>query len=175
MQLRQSAVRNVTCGENVVIYEPANLYDCTLGDNVFVGPFVEIQGNTQIGADSKIQSHTFICEYVTLGARCFIGHGVMFANDMFREGKPNADRESWGRIVIGNDVSIGSGATILAVSICDGVVIGAGSVQCAAALGMDAFVGWRPETRLNWKPRTSSLILPLMDAASLRKPASVRP
>ena len=128
MQLRQSAVRNVTCGENVVIYEPANLYDCTLGDNVFVGPFVEIQGNTQIGADSKIQSHTFICEYVTLGARCFIGHGVMFANDMFREGKPNPDRDSWGRIVVGNDVSIGSGATILAVTICDGVVIGAGSV-----------------------------------------------
>ena len=125
MQLRQSAVRNVTCGENVVIYEPANLYDCTLGDNVFVGPFVEIQGNTQIGADSKIQSHTFICEYVTLGARCFIGHGVMFANDLFREGKPNADRASWGRIEIGDDVSIGSGATILAVSICDGVVIGA--------------------------------------------------
>lgn len=52
----------------------------------------------------------------------------MFANDMFRDGKPNADRESWGRIIIGNDVSIGSGATILAVSICDGVVIGAGSV-----------------------------------------------
>lgn len=74
MQLRQSAVRNVTCGENVVIYEPANLYDCILGDNVFVGPFVEIQGSTQIGADSKIQSHTFICEYVTIGSRCFIGH-----------------------------------------------------------------------------------------------------
>lgn len=68
MQLRQSAVRNVTCGENVVIYEPANLYNCTLGDNVFVGPFVEIRGNTQIGADSKIQSHTFICEYVTTWA-----------------------------------------------------------------------------------------------------------
>ena len=110
--LRETAIRNVASGENVVIYQPANLYDCTLGDNVFVGPFVE----------------TFICEYVTIGARCFIGHGVMFANDMFREGKPNADRESWGRIVIGNDVSIGSGATILAVSICDGVVIGAGSV-----------------------------------------------
>lgn len=52
----------------------------------------------------------------------------MFANDMFREGKPNADRSSWGRITLGDDVSIGSGATILAVSICDGVVIGAGSV-----------------------------------------------
>lgn len=128
MEVRQTAVRNVTCGENVVIYEPANLYGCTLGEGVFVGPFVEIQGNTQIGNGSKIQSHTFICEYVTVGERCFIGHGVMFANDMFREGKPNPDRESWGRIVIGNDVSIGSGATILAVTICDGAVIGAGSV-----------------------------------------------
>lgn len=126
--IRPVATRNVTCGENVVIYEPANLYDCTLGDNVFIGPFVEIQGNTRIGDNSKIQSHTFICEYVTVGRDCFIGHGVMFANDMFREGKPNADRESWGRITIGNNVSIGSGATILAVSICDGVVIGAGSV-----------------------------------------------
>ncbi|MDU2480957.1 MAG: acyltransferase [Klebsiella sp.] len=104
--LRETAIRNVTSGENVVIYLPANLYDCVLGDNVFVGPFVEIQGNTRIGANSKIQSHTFICEYVTIGQRCFIGHGVMFANDLFRD----------------------SGATILAVSICDGVVIGAGSV-----------------------------------------------
>lgn len=141
MNIRQSAVRNVTCGENVVIYEPANLYDCTLGDNVFVGPFVEIQGNTQIGADSKIQSHTFICEYVTLGARCFIGHGVMFANDMFREGKPNADRNSWGRIIIGDDVSIGSGATILAVTICDGAVIGAGSVVTKSITEKGVYAG----------------------------------
>ena len=91
-ELRDTGVRNVVCGKNVVIYQPANLYDCTLGDNVFVGPFVEIQGNTRIGAESKIQSHTFICEYVTIGRRCFIGHGVMFANDLFRDGKPNADR-----------------------------------------------------------------------------------
>jgi acetyltransferase-like isoleucine patch superfamily enzyme len=126
--LRDTDVRNIESGENVVIYQPANLYNCRLGDNVFVGPFVEIQGNTSVGADTKIQSHTFICEYVTLGERCFIGHGVMFANDMFRDGKPNANLESWGRIVVGNDVSIGSGATILAVSICDGAVIGAGSV-----------------------------------------------
>ena len=138
---RQSAIRNVTCGENVVIYEPANLYDCTLGDNVFVGPFVEIQGNTQIGADSKIQSHTFICEYVTLGARCFIGHGVMFANDMFHEGKPNADRNSWGRITIGDDVSIGSGATILAVTVCDGAVIGAGGVVTKSITEKGVYAG----------------------------------
>ncbi|MHA8115731.1 acyltransferase [Kosakonia cowanii] len=126
--LRHAAVRNVVCGENVVIYEPANLYDCTLADEVFVGPFVEIQGNTQIGKGTKIQSHTFICEYVTIGEGCFIGHGVMFANDLFRDGKPDPNRENWGRITIGNGVSIGSGATILAVSICDGCVIGAGSV-----------------------------------------------
>ena len=126
--LRHAAVRKVTCGENVVIYEPANLYDCTLADEVFVGPFVEIQGNTQIGKGTKIQSHTFICEYVTIGEGCFIGHGVMFANDLFRDGKPDPNRENWGRITIGDGVSIGSGATILAVSICDGCVIGAGSV-----------------------------------------------
>ncbi|MCA2025728.1 N-acetyltransferase [Enterobacter sp. K16B] len=128
MERKPTGVRNVTCGENVTVYEPANLYDCVLGNGVFVGPFVEIQGHTRIGDDSKIQSHTFICEYVTVGERCFIGHGVMFANDLFREGKPNADRNSWGRITVGNDVSIGSGATILAVAICDGAVIGAGSV-----------------------------------------------
>ena len=141
VNIRQSAVRNVTCGENVVVYEPANLYDCILEDNVFVGPFVEIQGNTQIGADSKIQSHTFICDYVTIGSRCFIGHGVMFANDMFRQGKPNADRTSWGRITIGNDVSIGSGATILAVTICDGAVIGAGSVVTKSITEKGVYAG----------------------------------
>ncbi len=95
-ELRDTGVRNVVCGENVVIYQPANLYDCQLGDNVFVGPFVEIQRNTRIGANSKIQSHTFICEYVTIGQRCFIGHGVMFANDLFREGKPNATAPAGG-------------------------------------------------------------------------------
>ena len=140
MQLRQSAVRNVTCGENVVIYEPANLYDCTLGDNVLSDHLLK-SGQHTIGADSKIQSHTFICEYVTLGARCFIGHGVMFANDMFREGKPNADRNSWGRITIGDDVSIGSGATILAVTVCDGAVIGAGSVVTKSITEKGVYAG----------------------------------
>ncbi|ASD85397.1 N-acetyltransferase [Salmonella enterica] len=141
VRIRQSAVHNVSCGENVVIYEPVNIYDCRLGDNVFVGPFVEIQGNTHIGTDSKIQSHTFICQYVTIGSRCFIGHGVMFANDMFREGKPCADHDSWGRITIGNDVSIGSGATILAVTICDGAVIGAGSVVTKSITEKGVYAG----------------------------------
>ena len=141
MERKQTGVRNVTCGDNVIVYEPANLYDCVLGNGVFVGPFVEIQGNTRIGDDCKIQSHTFICEYVTIGQRCFVGHGVMFANDMFREGKPNADRESWGHITVGNDVSIGSGATILAVSICDGAVIGAGSVVTISIVEKGVYAG----------------------------------
>lgn len=141
MERRPTGVHNVTCGENVTLYEPCNLYDCVLGNGVFIGPFVEIQGNTRIGDESKIQSHTFICEYVTLGERCFIGHGVMFANDMFRDGKPNADRNSWGRITVGNDVSIGSGATILAVSICDGVVIGAGSVVTKSITEKGVYAG----------------------------------
>ena len=139
--LRHAAVRNVICGENVVIYEPANLYDCTLADEVFVGPFVEIQGNTQIGKATKIQSHTFICEYVTIGEGCFIGHGVMFANDLFRDGKPDPNRENWGRITIGDGVSIGSGATILAVSICDGCVIGAGSVVTKSTTVKGVYAG----------------------------------
>lgn len=141
MERKPTGVRNVTCGDNVIVYEPANLYDCVLGNGVFVGPFVEIQGNTRIGDDCKIQSHIFICEYVTIGKRCFVGHGVMFANDMFREGKPNADRESWGHITVGNDVSIGSGATILAVSICDGAVIGAGSVVTKSIVEKGVYAG----------------------------------
>jgi NDP-sugar pyrophosphorylase family protein len=112
-------IKNVITGNDVVIIEPANVYGCTLGDAVFIGPFVEIQANTVIGRGTKIQSHSFVCEYVTVGEECFIGHGVMFANDMFRDGKPGPDRDSWARIVVGNHVSIGSGATILAVTLCD--------------------------------------------------------
>lgn len=127
-KLHHVQIRDVITGKDVVIYEPANVYGCTLGDGVFVGPFVEIQANTVIGSGTKIQSHSFICEYVTLGENCFIGHGVMFANDMFQTGKPNTDRRTWARITLGNNVCIGSGACILAVSICDDTVIGAGSV-----------------------------------------------
>lgn len=125
---RSVQVRDVITGSDVVIYEPANIYGCTLGDNVFIGPYVEIQRHTVIGRATKIQSHSFICEYVTIGENCFIGHGVMFANDMFQQGTPNPDPASWARITLGNDISVGSGATILAVTICDGAVIGAGSV-----------------------------------------------
>lgn len=124
----QSQIREVKMGANVKIVEPCNLYECELGDEVFVGPFVEIQKGVKIGEKSRIQSHTFVCELVSIGESCFIGHGVMFINDLFENGGPARDSALWRETKIGNNVSIGSNATILPVSICDSVVIGAGSV-----------------------------------------------
>jgi acetyltransferase-like isoleucine patch superfamily enzyme len=111
------------------LFEPCNVYECTLGDDCFVGPFVEIQKGVIIGARTKVQSHAFICELVEIGADCFIGHGVMFTNDVFSIGGPaRGRRELWRATRIGQRVSIGSNATLLPVSICDDVVVGAGSV-----------------------------------------------
>ncbi|MBL0684664.1 N-acetyltransferase [Aquimarina mytili] len=105
------------------------MYGCTIGDNCFIGPFVEIQKKVSIGSNTKIQSHSFICELVDIGDNCFIGHGVMFINDLFSEGGPaGGDQTKWKSTLISNNVSIGSNATILPVKICDHVVIGAGSV-----------------------------------------------
>ena len=123
------AIRDVEFGADVTIVEPVNLYGCRLNDGVFVGPFVEIQSNVSIGARTRVQSHSFICSLVTIGFDCFIGHGVMFVNDNFASGGPaRGDQSKWKSTLVGNNVSIGSNATILPVSICDDAVIGAGSV-----------------------------------------------
>lgn len=128
-RILKSGIVDVTFGENVTVIEPANLYGCTIGDNVFVGPFVEIQRSVTIGHRTKVQSHAFVCELVDIGDDCFIGHGVMFINDVFSTGGPaRGDKSLWKSTRIGNRVSIGSNATILPVTICDGVVIGAGAV-----------------------------------------------
>lgn len=123
-----SSIRDVSFGENVKMVEPCNLYECVIGDNVSIGPFVEIQKGARIGDRCKIQSHSFICTLVTIGHDCFIGHGVMFVNDKFDNGKPAGDPELWKPTHIADHVSIGSNATILPVSICSHVVIGAGAV-----------------------------------------------
>ena len=123
------SIVDVEFGDNCTIIEPVNLYGCKIGYNTFIGPFVEIQKNVIIGSNSKIQSHSFICELVTIGNDCFVGHGVMFINDLFAEGKPAGGiTDMWKSTFIGDNVSIGSNSTILPVSICEGVVIGAGSV-----------------------------------------------
>jgi acetyltransferase-like isoleucine patch superfamily enzyme len=125
----QSGIKNVNFGQDVKVVEPVNIYGCSVGDNCFIGPFVEIQKDVFIGKRTKIQSHTFICELVSIGDDCFIGHGVMFINDLFQKGGPaQGDKSLWMSTKIGNQVSIGSNATILPVDICDRVVIGAGAV-----------------------------------------------
>ncbi len=125
---RQS-LKNVSVGEGVKIFNFVNAYGCSIGDNSKVGAFVEIQKDVNIGVNTKIQSHTFVCELVTIGDNCFVGHGVMFINDLFSKGGPaQGDKTLWKSTKIGNNVSIGSNATILPVEICDNTVIGAGAV-----------------------------------------------
>ncbi len=124
-----SDIVDVEFGEGVTIIEPVNMYGCTIKDDVFVGPFVEIQKRVSIGARTRVQSHAFICELVSIGEDCFISHGAMFINDPFRTGGPaRGDESQWAETKIGDRVSIGTNATIMPVSICNDVVIGAGAV-----------------------------------------------
>lgn len=123
------SIRDVHFGKGIKIVEPVNMYGCNIADDCFIGPFVEIQRDVKIGPRCRIQSHSFICELVTIGSDCFISHGVMFVNDLFRNGGPaRGDKSQWTATQIGNRVSIGTGSVILPVSICDDVVVGAGSV-----------------------------------------------
>jgi len=127
--LKKIGIVNVQFGTNVLVIEPANLYGCAIGDDCFVGPFVEIQREVTIGKRCRVQSHAFICELVTIGDDCFISHGAMFINDMFQIGGPaKGRRDLWRSTKIGNNVCIGTNATVLPVSICDHVVVGAGAV-----------------------------------------------
>lgn len=121
-----AGIKNIDLGKNVSIVEPVNLYGCKIGNNVKIGPFVEIQKDSSIGSDSIISSHSFICSGVTIGNNTFVGHGVMFTNDTF-----NSDLiENWKmkETVVGDRVRIGSNSTILPVKIGNNVIIGAGSV-----------------------------------------------
>lgn len=127
--MKRVGVVDVRFGSNVTVIEPVNLYGCTIADDCFIGPFVEVQRDVTIGARTRVQSHSFVCEMVDIGSDCVIAHGVIFINDPYRKGGPaRGDRTQWKSTRIGNRVSIGSNATILPVSICDDVVIGAGAV-----------------------------------------------
>lgn len=128
---------NVTLGRNVRIFHPdqVNLYGCAIGEETGIGSFVEIQKNARIGARCKISSHSFICEGVTIEDEVFVGHGVMFTNDLFpratnADGSPQGETD-WQVIEtrVCRRASIGSNATILAgVRIGAGALVGAGSV-----------------------------------------------
>ena len=128
-ELRKVGVVDVKFGENVTLVQPVNLYGCSIGDGTFVGPFVEIQKGATIGKRCRIQSHAFICELVSIGDDCFISHGAMFINDLFANGGPaGGNQDLWRPTKLGNHVSVGTNATVLPITICDNVVIGAGAV-----------------------------------------------
>jgi UDP-2-acetamido-3-amino-2,3-dideoxy-glucuronate N-acetyltransferase len=128
-------IDDVEFGTDVVVFSFTNLYGCRIGDGTRVGTFVEIQRGAVIGSRCKIQSHTFICDGVTIGDRVFVGHGVMFVNDKFpAAASPEgslATRSDWTLmpVQVGDDASIGTGAVILGgVTIGARAVIGAGAV-----------------------------------------------
>ena len=126
--LKRSKIRKVKVGVGTTIVEPVNLYECDIGKNVLIGPFVEITNGVKIGDRTRVSSHSFICDLVTIGKDCFIGHGVMFTNDLFKKGKIIRDKKHFFSTDISDNVIIGSNATILPVKICSNVVIGAGAV-----------------------------------------------
>ncbi len=126
---------DVKLGRNVKLSKFINMYGCTVGDDVKIGAFVEIQKNASIGNNCKISSHTFICEGVTIEDAVFIGHSVTFINDMYPRataaGGQLQTEADWkvDKTVVKKGASIGSGCTILAnVTIGEGAIIGAGSV-----------------------------------------------
>jgi len=127
-EIWHAGIVDVEFGKNVTVVQPVNIYGCAIGDGSFVGPFVEIQKGAKIGKRCRVQSHSFICELVTIGDDCFISHGAMFINDCFLTGGPAKERSLWRQTNLGNLVSVGTNATILPVTICDHVVIGAGAV-----------------------------------------------
>lgn len=124
-------LENVVLGKEVTIRFPelCNIYGCSIGDFSMIGPFVEIQKGVVVGKLVKVESHTFLCTGCVIGDRVFIGHGVMTTNDLF----PAIDAAPVRlfRTIVENDVVIGSGATILPVTIGQGAVIGAGAVVVA--------------------------------------------
>lgn len=119
-------IDDVEFGDDVVVFSFTNLYGCRIGDRTRIGPFVEIQRGAVVGAGCKIQSHTFICDGVTIEDDVFVGHGVMFVND----NRPHAAGE-WECLptVVERGASIGSGAVILGgLRIGAGALVGAGAV-----------------------------------------------
>ncbi|HEX8949405.1 MAG TPA: DapH/DapD/GlmU-related protein [Dissulfurispiraceae bacterium] len=130
-----SIAEDVRLGENVKLAEFVNLYGCTIGDNTKIGTFVEVQRNARIGKNCKVQSHTFICEGVSVEDEVFIGHSVTFINDKYpratNAGGGLQSEEDWAvqPTVVKRGASIGSGATILCnVTIGENAIVGAGSV-----------------------------------------------
>jgi acetyltransferase-like isoleucine patch superfamily enzyme len=128
----RKVLRDVRVGERVVIWDFVNAYECVLADDVMIGAFVEVQRGVSIGARSRVSSHAFICEGVTLEEDVFIGHGVMFINDKYPLGDEDhrsRRAERWQSTLVRSGAAIGTGAVIM-----DGVTVGAGALVGAGAV-----------------------------------------
>jgi UDP-2-acetamido-3-amino-2,3-dideoxy-glucuronate N-acetyltransferase len=141
-------IEDVRFGDNVVVHSFSNLYGCSIGNETQIGPFVEIQRGASIGARCKIQSHTFICDGVTIEDEVFVGHGVMFINDKYpratTDGGALQSASDWTLEVtrVRRGASIGSGAVLLAgVTIGDGALVGAGAVVSRDVAGGTTVAG----------------------------------
>lgn len=142
------SLNNVKLGEGVKIFKFVNAYGCSIDDNSKIGTFVEIQKGASIGKNCKISSHTFICEGVHIEDNCFVGHGVMFTNDLFpratnSDGSQQSD-EDWTLVetFVKKGASIGSNATILCgITIGENALIGAGAVVVKDVPANSVFVG----------------------------------
>ena len=121
----RQVIRDCEIGEGTKIWNFVNLYGCRIGRDSMIGCFVEIQAGVVIGDRSRVQSHSFVCDMVSIGDDVFVGHGVMFINDTM---PPQSDRSQWRATVVEDGASIGSNATLLPVRIGKQAVIGAGSV-----------------------------------------------
>jgi UDP-2-acetamido-3-amino-2,3-dideoxy-glucuronate N-acetyltransferase len=156
-------ISDVTFGEGVIVHPFTNLYGCEVGEGTRIGPFVEIQKGAVIGARCKIQSHSFICEGVTIGDGVFVGHGVVFVNDKH----PRATDES-GRLqgegdwellatVVESGATIGSGAVVLGgVRVGARAMVGAGAVL-TTDVPSGATVAGNPARQLHELPRDPAL------------------
>lgn len=121
-QLRM--IKDSSIGKNVKIMPFVNLYECEVGDDSFIGPFVEIQKGVKIGKNVRVQSHSFLCTGVIVEDNVFIGHGVMFVNDLY---PPQFDETKWKGTIVRKGSSIGNNSTILPVEIGENAIVGAGS------------------------------------------------
>ena len=118
-------IKDCKIGKGTKIWNYVNMYGCEIGENCMIGSFVEIQNDVKIGNNVRIQSHSFLCSLVTVEDNVFIGHGVMFINDVK---PPSRDPSKWKPTLIKKGVSIGSNATILPVTIGENSIVGAGAV-----------------------------------------------
>jgi acetyltransferase-like isoleucine patch superfamily enzyme len=155
-------IHEVSFGENVVVYPFTNLYGCRIGDHTRIGPFVEIQRGAAVGSNCKVQSHTFICDGVTIEDEVFVGHGVMFINDKV----PRATNETgvlqgeadWTLLqtTVERGAAIGSGAVILGgVRIGERALVGAGAVVTSDVPAGETVAGV-PARTLDGQPRKQS-------------------